>query len=115
MLLIPMRPVDELLVAGQPRREIKALWRNLKLFGAAGLISRAIQRDNYLTMQGITFTLDGHERPLPVDLIPRVITTEEWTLIESGVKQRITALEAFLADVYGRRRFLRPKSCRNLS
>lgn len=96
-----MNPVDELLEVGVPREAIAPMWRVLTSIGRNGLISRAAQRDNYLSAQGITFTLSGEERPLPVDLIPRVIQAQEWRLIESGVKQRIRALEAFLADVYG--------------
>ena len=53
------------------------------------------------TAQGITFTLSGRERPLPMDLIPRVINAEEWRTIDAGVGQRIKALEMFLDDVYG--------------
>lgn len=51
--------------------------------------------------QGVTFDLDGEERPFPIDVVPRVLTSGEWSLIERGVKQRVNVLEAFLADVYG--------------
>ncbi len=77
------------------------LLTNLLNLGSAGLIERGKIRDTYLSTQGITFTLSGKERPLSVDLIPRVINAHEWSTISSGVKQRIRALEAFLADVYG--------------
>ena len=54
--------------------------------------------------QGITFTVygddEGTERIFPYDLLPRVITHDEWTLIERGLTQRITALNLFLRDVY---------------
>ena len=33
--------------------------------------------------------------------MPRIITSEEWSVVERGVAQRIRALEAFLDDVYG--------------
>ncbi len=49
---------------------------------------------------GVTFDVGGVERPFPLDLVPRVIAAEEWQVIESGVAQRVRALEAFLADVY---------------
>ncbi|HSS11762.1 MAG TPA: circularly permuted type 2 ATP-grasp protein, partial [Acidimicrobiales bacterium] len=49
----------------------------------------------------ITFSLSGEERPFPLDLVPRVLPAHEWALIEAGVRQRVRALEAFLADVYG--------------
>src|SRR4051812_924551 len=54
---------------------------------------------NY-TQAGVTFDVGGVERPFPLDLVPRVIAAPEWDTIESGVAQRVRALEAFLADVY---------------
>jgi len=53
------------------------------------------------------FALGGVERPFPLDLIPRIVTAEEWRAVEQGVPQRVRALEAFLADVYGQGRHLR--------
>jgi uncharacterized circularly permuted ATP-grasp superfamily protein len=52
--------------------------------------------------QGVTFDFAGEERPFPLDAVPRVIEQSEWAVVESGVKQRVRALEAFLADVYGK-------------
>jgi uncharacterized circularly permuted ATP-grasp superfamily protein len=92
---------DELLENGVPRPGFEDLWRQLEDIGSSGLLQRGIQRDAYLSMQGITFNLSGEERPLPVDVIPRVIDAGEWSLVESGLRQRIRALEAFLDDVYG--------------
>jgi len=54
--------------------------------------------------QGVTFDFAGEERPFPLDAVPRVIQQEEWLTVESGVKQRVRALEKFLADVYGDQR-----------
>ncbi|MEP6478412.1 MAG: circularly permuted type 2 ATP-grasp protein, partial [Rhodoglobus sp.] len=51
--------------------------------------------------QGVTFDFAGEERPFPLDAIPRVIDQAEWTAVEAGIKQRVRALEAFLADIYG--------------
>jgi len=52
--------------------------------------------------QGITFDFAGEERPFPLDFVPRVIAADEWEHIESGVAQRVRALEALLEDVYSR-------------
>lgn len=51
--------------------------------------------------QGVTFDFAGEERPFPLDAVPRVIPQDEWATVEAGVKQRVQALERFLADVYG--------------
>jgi uncharacterized circularly permuted ATP-grasp superfamily protein len=37
--------------------------------------------------------LSGEEHPFPLDLVPRIIDSEEWTVVESGVRQRVLALE----------------------
>ena len=52
--------------------------------------------------QGVTFDLGGEERPFPLDIVPRVIDEASWEEVDAGVRQRVRALEAFLADVYGR-------------
>lgn len=95
-------PFDEMLLAnGQPRATHADMHETLVALGAAGLSERARQRDAYLDRHGITFTLGERERPLPLDLVPRLLTPTEWLHIEGGVIQRLKALEAFLADVYG--------------
>ncbi|MGH2549828.1 MAG: circularly permuted type 2 ATP-grasp protein, partial [Thermomicrobiales bacterium] len=55
--------------------------------------------------QGITFTVysdndQGTERIFPFDLIPRLIPAAEWRLIETGLQQRIAALNRFIHDIY---------------
>ncbi|WP_310461176.1 circularly permuted type 2 ATP-grasp protein [Sphaerotilus sp.] len=56
---------------------------------------------------GITFAVygdkdsgEGTERLIPFDLIPRVIPAHEWREMEQGLKQRVTALNRFIHDVY---------------
>jgi uncharacterized circularly permuted ATP-grasp superfamily protein len=51
--------------------------------------------------QGVTFDFAGEERPFPLDAVPRVIDQAEWVTVEAGIRQRVQALERFLADVYG--------------
>jgi uncharacterized circularly permuted ATP-grasp superfamily protein len=54
--------------------------------------------------QGITFTVynsgEGIEKIFPFDIIPRIITASEWAFVEKGIKQRLTALNHFLKDIY---------------
>ncbi|MET0384151.1 MAG: circularly permuted type 2 ATP-grasp protein [Burkholderiaceae bacterium] len=56
---------------------------------------------------GITFAVygdkdagEGTERLIPFDQIPRVIPSSEWRDIEKGLRQRVTALNRFIHDVY---------------
>ena len=53
---------------------------------------------------GITFAVYGEEagkeRLIPFDIVPRIIPADEWRRVEAGLKQRVTALNAFLHDIY---------------
>src|SRR6476469_6004413 len=51
--------------------------------------------------QGITFSLSGQQRPIPLDIVPRVIAAAEWSKLQRGIVERVRALEACLADLYG--------------
>jgi uncharacterized circularly permuted ATP-grasp superfamily protein len=99
-------PVDEVLNGAVPRPGMAPMWESLERIGPEGLVARAQQRDQYLSVQGITFTLSGQERPLPIDLIPRVIGANEWRVVDAGLRQRVIALEAFLDDIYGPQQIL---------
>lgn len=61
--------------------------------------------------QGITFSVyadrRGVEKIFPFDLIPRPIAAHEWHILETGLLQRIQAINFFLFDVYHDRRILR--------
>jgi uncharacterized circularly permuted ATP-grasp superfamily protein len=63
--------------------------------------------------RGVTFTVyndaEGTERIFPFDLIPRIIPAAEWTRIEAGLIQRITALNLFLHDLYHGQKILKDK------
>jgi carboxylate-amine ligase len=58
--------------------------------------------------RGVTFPVgDGEsDRLFPLDLVPRIITSEDWAGLTAGLEQRVRALEAFLRDVYGERRIV---------
>src|SRR5260221_13907396 len=63
---------------------------------------RRREADVQFLYQGITFTVysqaEGTERIFPFDLIPRVIPHAEWEVLEKGLVQRVSALNAFLED-----------------
>lgn len=86
---------------GTARAPYQALLAALSPLDPAELRFRSDQLASIFTDRGVTFDYAGEERPFPLDLIPRIIDAAEWDLISRGVRQRVLALEAFLADIYG--------------
>ncbi len=86
---------------GVPRQPYLAVLAALQPLAPGELRFRADQLAQVFTDRGVTFDYGGEERPFPLDLVPRVIDALEWDLVARGVRQRVLALEAFLADVYG--------------
>jgi len=72
------------------------------------MASRRAEAEMIFRRVGITFAVygdkdedgSGTERLIPFDLIPRIIPSHEWKEMEKGLKQRVTALNMFLQDVY---------------
>jgi uncharacterized circularly permuted ATP-grasp superfamily protein len=99
---------DEL---GRPRRATELLARRLKALAHSELTRRQKAADTAFLNRGITFTVYGHEAGVekiwPFDLIPRVLEYQEWKLIEDGLRQRITALNLFIDDLYHERKIVR--------
>lgn len=103
---------DELFAApGRPRRHYRHLYRRLARMSREDLDLRRTAADLAFLNQGITFTVYGDEAGIekifPFDLVPRVIPAREWDALEAGLSQRVTALNLFLQDVYGRQRILK--------
>jgi carboxylate-amine ligase len=81
------------------------LFRALDQIGLEGIGLREADRDAEQRTRGVTFRVsdDAEDRLFPLDLIPRIVTADDWTTLQSGLTQRVRALEMFLADVYGER------------
>lgn len=60
---------------------------------------------------GITFAVYGkeseHERLIPFDILPRILSAGEWKTVSAGCIQRIRAINAFLNDIYHGQEILR--------
>jgi uncharacterized circularly permuted ATP-grasp superfamily protein len=56
---------------------------------------------------GVSFGSGSSAQTFHVDPVPRVFTGNEWSLVERGLVQRVKALQAFTADVYGTRSIVR--------
>jgi uncharacterized circularly permuted ATP-grasp superfamily protein len=89
-------------------QEIRDRLQSMKL---ATLHRRAQATDRELFNLGITFTVysdrNAIDRVLPFDVIPRVISREDWQHVESGCVQRVSALNHFIHDIYHDQRILK--------
>ena len=69
------------------------------------------QAQDLFKQRGVTFNVysdtDGQEKIFPFDLIPRIIDQQEWQRVEAGLKQRVQALNLFLADIYNQQKIIK--------
>ncbi|MFN8081584.1 MAG: circularly permuted type 2 ATP-grasp protein [Kineosporiaceae bacterium] len=104
------RAWDEMLsVTSRPRKPYRAVHATLRALDSDDLVDRAEALARTYLDQGVTFDFAGEERPFPLDVVPRVVSPEEWQFVEAGVAQRVRVLEAFLADIYGPREVVKAK------
>jgi len=77
------------------------------------LVARQRAVDKTIVDMGISFTIysegDNIDRAWPLDIIPRAMPGSEWDHVESGLKQRLIALNLFIDDLYNERRILKDK------
>ena len=89
---------------------LREVLERLKSLSIEELQIRAGRVDREFYNLGITFTVyseaDAIDRVLPFDVVPRVITAQEWQILEAGVQQRVAAINAFLTDVYADQKIL---------
>jgi len=94
-----------------PRENLEPLLSSLGAMGLAELNRSHASASNLLRRLGATFRLNGSglqggERILPFDPLPRLIHRQDWSVLERGLIQRLEAIDQFLADVYGPQRIL---------
>lgn len=100
--------------SGEPRPACTEFVRRLWSFQDGELARRQQAAEMSLHDLGITFAVYGHEAGVekvwPCDLLPRIIDAQEWSTIERGLVQRVTALNLFLNDIYNEQRILKDKA-----
>ena len=102
---------DEMFASpGVPRAHYRTLHKTLQAMAPEELRRTQQAADLTFLHEGITFTVygnkEGTEKIFPNDLVPRIIPEDEWSKIEKGLTQRITALNLFLKDIYNRGQIL---------
>ena len=95
---------------GVPREHSQELYEALRLLTAEELSSIQERVTRSFSTEGITFTVYGDdeadERIIPVDCVPRVLSGADWRHLETGLTQRLKAINLFLSDVYGEGRIV---------
>jgi uncharacterized circularly permuted ATP-grasp superfamily protein len=108
MLLAPApKPVDAAAL-GAVREHCRTYQAWLQRQSGASLRARREEAEMIFRRVGITFAVygakdeegAGTERLIPFDLIPRIIPRQEWAELEAGLRQRVSALQRFIGDVY---------------
>jgi len=104
---------DEMRLGSEFREPYQQVVHALQQLDVQSLQQKERLASELFMNQGITFTVynddAGIERIFPFDIIPRVLTGQEWKTIEDGLKQRLKALNLFLKDVYSEQQIIHDK------
>ena len=94
-----------------PRDVAKPLLDYLASMDESELTARKQAVDAAILAMGITFTIysdSGNiDRAWPFDIVPRIISSKEWNPIQEGLKQRLTALNMFINDLYNDQKIIK--------
>lgn len=107
-----MKPFDEMLKQGEGvRQPYEFLKQWLDEQDQHKLLQKTQDAESVFRKTGITFAVygdqDAAERLIPFDIIPRIISGQEWRKLSQGIEQRVMALNAFLDDIYHRQEIVR--------
>jgi len=95
----------------KPRSHVAGLYHALSRLSPDDLLRNQKAAEKMLRDLGATFLVyhdrQGVEKILPFDVLPRIIMEAEWRSLETGLKQRIHALNLFLTDIYGSRQIIK--------
>ena len=96
---------DELITSsGQAHPPAKELLDYLNSLPTDELEKRRIMAEATVQEMGISFTVYTEEgnidRAWPFDIVPRTIAAKDWEITAQGLKQRLTALNRFIDDLY---------------
>ena len=105
---------DELITpSGRARPGAGEVVKYLRTLKDSELTERREAAELAMRVMGITFTVyseeGGIDRVWPFDIIPRIITAREWKGVEAGLKQRVQALNMFIADIYADQKIIKDK------
>ncbi|MDE2860344.1 MAG: circularly permuted type 2 ATP-grasp protein [Chloroflexota bacterium] len=96
---------------GTPREHCRELYNTLLGLTVEEVSTMQERVTRSFSNEGISFKVYGEdqeeERIIPVDCLPRIVSAEDWSLLERGLAQRLKTLNLFLEDVYNDARIIR--------
>jgi len=96
---------------GRVRSHWQYLVRGLDGMGSDGLSGRIAEARRLIRDNDVTYHIyadpHGMGRPWDLDIIPLLISSKEWSRIETGLMQRAELLNLVLADIYGPRTIIK--------
>jgi uncharacterized circularly permuted ATP-grasp superfamily protein len=99
---------------GAPRPAARRAIATLGAFGPGDIAHSQSLAERALLHQGVTFSVysdtRGTEKIFPFCVLPRIVSSGDWELLDRGICQRVRALGLFLDDVYGPGRILKHSS-----
>jgi uncharacterized circularly permuted ATP-grasp superfamily protein/uncharacterized alpha-E superfamily protein len=102
---------DEIVTGtGHLRAHWQALLARLAPLESKEMGERVEESNRLLRQNDVTYTIYGDpqnsERVWPLDVMPLLITAEEWRVLSAGVLQRAHFLNALIGDIYGPQRII---------
>ena len=95
---------------GTPRNHCRKLCDALDNIDTEEIKAMQERAERSFLHEGITFAVYGEggsqERIIPIDFLPRIVSTHDWNILDRGLRQRLKALNLFLGDIYGSKRIL---------
>lgn len=106
---------EQLTPGGRARAGAARVMHYLHTLNEEELVARRQAASFAMRVMGITFTVytgtdeGGIDRVWPFDIIPRIITAREWQRTDAGLRQRVQALNLFIADIYDQQKIIKDR------
>lgn len=96
---------------GNARKPAKKLVSYLKSLSEEDISTRKLAAESTIKEMGVSFTVytegGNIDRAWPFDIIPRTISAKQWETAAAGLKQRLTALNLFINDLYHEQKIIK--------